>query len=84
MKLSVVVMRRIVLWETGTHGLISLLVIELMIRMRGFKDIFNETKCMGDVYTITLPLCYHDVYSQSGFIAKSNGSSPRNKHRCRI
>lgn len=58
-----------------------MLLIELMTRMRTFEDNFNETRCMGDVYTITLPLRYHDVYSQGGFITKSNGSSPRNTHR---
>lgn len=86
MKLSVVVMRRIVPWETGTNGLISLLVIELMIRIRAFEDNFNETRCMGDVYTITLSSRYDYVYSQGDFITKSNGSSPRNTHRylCRV
>ncbi|MEN4769026.1 replication endonuclease [Duffyella gerundensis] len=59
---------------------------ELMVRMRGFEDIAQETGCVGEFYTLTAPSKYHAVYSQGGFVSQWNGASPRDTQRylCKV
>ncbi|MGD8107788.1 replication endonuclease [Pantoea sp. FN0302] len=59
---------------------------ELMVRMRGFEDIANETGCVGEFYTLTAPSKYHAVYSKGGFVSQWNGASPKDTQRylCKV
>jgi len=59
---------------------------ELMVRMRGFEDIANETGCVGEFYTLTAPSKFHAVYSKGGFISQWNGASPKDTQRylCKV
>lgn len=59
---------------------------ELMVRMRGFEDIAQETGCVGEFYTLTAPSKYHAVYSKGGFVSQWNGASPRDTQRylCKV
>ncbi|EOW6671106.1 replication endonuclease [Cronobacter dublinensis] len=54
---------------------------ELMVRMRGFEDIANETGMAGEFYTITAPSRYHSVHSKGGFVSQWNGCNPQDTQR---
>lgn len=59
---------------------------ELMVRMRGFEDIADETGCVGGFFTITAPSKYHSVHHQGGFVKNWSGANPRDtqKYLCTI
>lgn len=50
---------------------------ELMVRMRGFKDLATEMGMAGEFYTITAPSKYHAVHSKGGFVSQWNAASPQ-------